>query len=88
MKLLYLLISVVLFLSQVTAAPEGCKQEGETEWKDSAQREGAFIHSESIDYEHHYCDSLISVCLRRKTNCTRMPGLCPGRSFCCVRTMT
>ncbi|CAH6787103.1 Gm15056 [Phodopus roborovskii] len=84
MKLLYLLISVVLFISQVMAAPGGCKQEGETVWKDSVQKEGTFINS----YEHHYCDSLVSVCLRRKTNCTRMPGLCPGRSFCCVRTMT
>uniref|UniRef100_A0A8C2LAM7 Predicted gene 15056 n=1 Tax=Cricetulus griseus TaxID=10029 RepID=A0A8C2LAM7_CRIGR len=84
MKLLYLLISVFLFISQVMAAPAGCKQEGETEWKDSIQKEGTSINN----YEHHYCDSLISVCLRRKTKCTRMPGLCPGRSFCCVRTMT
>uniref|UniRef100_A0A8C4MVV6 Uncharacterized protein n=1 Tax=Equus asinus asinus TaxID=83772 RepID=A0A8C4MVV6_EQUAS len=36
---------------------------------------------------HHFCDSHISVCLRRKRNCIiRMPGMCPGRSFCCVRT--
>ncbi|KAL1765453.1 protein 15056 precursor [Sigmodon hispidus] len=65
------------------AVPQGCKQE-ETEWKDSMHRGGTFINN----YEYHYCDSLRSVCLRRKTNCTRMPGLCPGRSFCCVRTMT
>ncbi|CAD7680726.1 unnamed protein product [Nyctereutes procyonoides] len=35
---------------------------------------------------YHFCDSQTSVCLRRKKNCmTRMPGMCPGRSFCCVR---
>ncbi|OBS71593.1 hypothetical protein A6R68_13829, partial [Neotoma lepida] len=78
MKLLYLFISAVLFISQVMAAPEGCKLEGETELKNSVQKEVTIIN----DYEHHYCDSHISVCLRRKTNCTRMPGLCPGRSFC------
>ncbi|NP_001032613.1 beta-defensin 52 precursor [Rattus norvegicus] len=86
MKLLYLLISVVLLISQVMAAPEGCKQEGQTEWKDFVRTKGAFIHFFNNDYGHHYCDSPTSVCLRRRTNCTRMPGLCPGRSFCCVRT--
>uniref|UniRef100_A0A8P0PP49 Beta-defensin n=1 Tax=Canis lupus familiaris TaxID=9615 RepID=A0A8P0PP49_CANLF len=44
----------------------------------------------STGYRHgevyHFCDSQTSVCLRRKKNCmTRMPGMCPGRSFCCVR---
>uniref|UniRef100_A0A5F9C151 Uncharacterized protein n=1 Tax=Oryctolagus cuniculus TaxID=9986 RepID=A0A5F9C151_RABIT len=34
----------------------------------------------------HYCDSQTSVCLRRNTNCVlRRPGICPGRSFCCMR---
>ncbi|XP_031198528.1 uncharacterized protein LOC116071213 isoform X4 [Mastomys coucha] len=59
MNLLYLLIGVVLLISQVMAG-----------------------------YEHRYCDSPTTVCLRRKTKCIRMPGLCPGRSFCCVRTTT
>ncbi|KAL6032553.1 hypothetical protein STEG23_009575, partial [Scotinomys teguina] len=44
MKLLYLLISTVLFISQVMAAPEGCKPEGETEWKNSVQKEDIFIN--------------------------------------------
>uniref|UniRef100_A0A452RIE6 Uncharacterized protein n=1 Tax=Ursus americanus TaxID=9643 RepID=A0A452RIE6_URSAM len=35
---------------------------------------------------YHFCDSHTSVCLRRKRNClARMPGVCPGRSFCCIR---
>uniref|UniRef100_A0A9L0KDR5 Beta-defensin n=1 Tax=Equus asinus TaxID=9793 RepID=A0A9L0KDR5_EQUAS len=62
MNLLYLLIFVVLFLSQV-------------------------MPGYGYGPMHHFCDSHISVCLRRKRNCIiRMPGMCPGRSFCCVRT--
>ncbi|EFB20630.1 hypothetical protein PANDA_020328, partial [Ailuropoda melanoleuca] len=35
---------------------------------------------------YHFCDSRTSVCLRRKRNClVRMRGVCPGRSFCCIR---
>uniref|UniRef100_A0A8C7AMX4 Beta-defensin n=1 Tax=Neovison vison TaxID=452646 RepID=A0A8C7AMX4_NEOVI len=35
---------------------------------------------------YHFCDSQTSVCLRKKRNCViRMPGTCPGRSFCCIR---
>nr|AAY59743.1 beta-defensin 139 [Canis lupus familiaris] len=49
-----------------------------------------FISQVMPGYRHgevyHFCDSQTSVCLRRKKNCmTRMPGMCPGRSFCCVR---
>lgn len=45
----------------------------------------------STGYEHGkmagLCDLSTGVCLRRKKNCIiRMPGICPGRSFCCVRT--
>uniref|UniRef100_A0A8C0VZ95 Beta-defensin n=1 Tax=Castor canadensis TaxID=51338 RepID=A0A8C0VZ95_CASCN len=37
---------------------------------------------------HHYCDSYTSVCLKRKKNCIICkPGLCPDRSFCCVRSL-
>uniref|UniRef100_A0A8C8X9E4 Uncharacterized protein n=1 Tax=Panthera leo TaxID=9689 RepID=A0A8C8X9E4_PANLE len=44
----------------------------------------------SSGYRHgemsRFCDSHTSVFLRRKRNCIfRMPGLCPGRSFCCLR---
>ncbi|XP_031198526.1 uncharacterized protein LOC116071213 isoform X2 [Mastomys coucha] len=88
MNLLYLLIGVVLLISQVMADPEGCKQERQTEWKDLVQKKGTFINAFFNSYEHRYCDSPTTVCLRRKTKCIRMPGLCPGRSFCCVRTTT
>uniref|UniRef100_G1Q0Y9 Beta-defensin n=1 Tax=Myotis lucifugus TaxID=59463 RepID=G1Q0Y9_MYOLU len=61
MKLVYVLIFAVFFLSQVTP---GCG------YRDM----------------HGFCDSMISVCLRRKKYCIlRMPGFCPGRSFCCIR---
>nr|KAF6286839.1 hypothetical protein mPipKuh1_010012 [Pipistrellus kuhlii] len=61
MKLVYVLIFTVFFLSQVTP---GC----------------------GYSDMHKFCDSMISVCLRRKKHCIfRMPGLCPGRSFCCIR---
>ncbi|XP_011240405.1 uncharacterized protein LOC100504014 isoform X1 [Mus musculus] len=85
MKLLYLLIPVILLISQAMA---GCKQERQNEWKDLAQKKGTFINAFINNYEHHYCDSPTTVCLRRKTKCIRMPGFCPGRSFCCMRTMT
>uniref|UniRef100_A0A673STF6 Beta-defensin n=1 Tax=Suricata suricatta TaxID=37032 RepID=A0A673STF6_SURSU len=49
-----------------------------------------FIAQVIPGYRHgdmpHFCDSHTSVCLRRKRNCViRLPGLCPGRSFCCIR---
>uniref|UniRef100_A0A8C9JU69 Uncharacterized protein n=1 Tax=Panthera tigris altaica TaxID=74533 RepID=A0A8C9JU69_PANTA len=49
-----------------------------------------FISQVAPGYRHgemsRFCDSHTSVCLRRKRNCIfRMPGLCPGRSFCCLR---
>uniref|UniRef100_A0A452VLI3 Uncharacterized protein n=1 Tax=Ursus maritimus TaxID=29073 RepID=A0A452VLI3_URSMA len=49
-----------------------------------------FISHAMPGYRHgegyHFCDSHTSVCLRRKRNClARMPGVCPGRSFCCIR---
>uniref|UniRef100_A0A8D0U124 Uncharacterized protein n=1 Tax=Sus scrofa TaxID=9823 RepID=A0A8D0U124_PIG len=62
MKLFYLLIIAVFFISQVIRGYEHGKMAG-------------------------LCDLSTGVCLRRKKNCIiRMPGICPGRSFCCVRT--